>query len=145
MRLTGPKRFAPALLLTAALVLGAAEDSPHAALARVASALSQNEPQEALAVFDKSGADFGAIEAAIGALTAQAEILCAIEIVEEKTTGSDKVLDTDWFLQLKPSGQGGEATRRRERVSITMRLVRGKWRIVTMKPLSILGPIVLNR
>jgi hypothetical protein len=139
MRLTGHSRFAVTFLLSAVAVVAAA-DTPYLALARLATALSQNDGPAALAEFDHSMPDYGAVESAIQALTAQTDVLCAIEIVEQK----DSVADTDWYLQLKPRGEGGEAVRRRSRVSVTLREIRGKWRIVALTPLSILAPITVR-
>jgi hypothetical protein len=134
MRLTGLSRFAITLLLP---LFAVAADSPHLALARLATALSQNDAPAALEQFDRSMPNYGEVETAVQALAAQAEVLCAIEIVQQK----EAVLDTDWYLQLKPRGEGNQTVRRRSRVSVTVREINGKWRITALSPLSILAPI----
>lgn len=138
MRLTGLSRFA--ILVAAGFALNAAVDSPSAVLARFATALSQGEAHDAMSAVDKTSPDYYRIESAVGALAAQTDILCAIEIVEDKTP----TLDTDWYLTLKPRGEGGETVRRRTRVTVAMRQVAGKWRIVSISPLTVLNPITVR-
>lgn len=130
------------LFLAAALAFGLAEDTFYAALARLASALSRNDAPAVLAVFDRTMQDYGAVEASLQALTSQTDVLCAIEVVEEKVSaGPERVLDTDWYMQMKPRGEGGESVRRRERVTVTLRQQKGTWVITRISPVSVLAPI----
>ena len=124
------------LLFFVALAALGAGDQPASALARFASALSQNDAPAALAVFDREMKGYGEIEGSIVALTSQTDVLCAIEVLEEHESGADRLLDTDWYLQLKSQAPGGQTERRRERVSVTLRQVRGQWRIVALSPVE---------
>ncbi|MEP6716945.1 MAG: hypothetical protein ABJC09_15350 [Terriglobia bacterium] len=109
-------------------------------IARLASALSQNNASGALAVFDSGMKTFGTIEENISALTAQNEILCAIDVVEESETDGLTVLDADWYMQLKSLG-GGASERRRERVRLKLKKFQGKWKIISIDPIEILYPL----
>lgn len=111
-----------------------------ALLAALAGALSSGDPVSAMAVFDRGMADYQTIESNIGALTAQDDVLCSIDIVEEK----DGTLDTDWYLELKSKSDNAQSERRRERVRIEAKQVGGKWKIVSMKPLSVLDPVTVH-
>lgn len=150
MRITGPSRrlchgaraFACAILLASSAL--AAEETTLQALAKLAEGLSQNDSGQALSVFDSHTKEYGAIEANIGALTAQSEIVCAIDIVTEKEEGPVRILDVDWYMQLKTRSDGGPTERRRERVSLRMTMVRGHWKITSFSPLKILDPIEIR-
>jgi len=132
------------LFLTVTLAALGAGDQPASALARLASALSQNDAPAAMAVFDRSTPGYSDIESSVVALTRQTDVLCAIEVVEEKESGQDHILDTDWYLQLKSQADGGQTERRRERVSVTLRQSRGQWRIVALQPQKVFAPISIR-
>ena len=130
----------PAALLPQA-ARGFAEDTPYAALARFATALSEGDSAAAVASFDTASPQFGALESAVRALTAQTEILCSIEVLQESASNADRVLDADWYLQMRTKGDGGPTERRRKRLSVTVRAVGGKWKIVSLSLPSVLAPI----
>ena len=119
----------------------AEEETPFSRLAKLATYLSQNSVPEALACFDSTMKDYALIEADIGAIGAQTDVVCAIDVVEEKGEGDERNLDTDWFVELRSQADGGPVERRRERVQIEMKRFRSTWKIVAMTPVSILAPI----
>ena len=122
----------------------AAEQTPFAAIADIATALSENDPDGVLRYFDSQMKDYGAIEADIEALAAQADVSCAIDIVKDDESNGVHKLDLDWFMELKSQGGNPQLERRRERVQVEMRQVKGKWKITALSPLSILGPIQIH-
>jgi len=125
------------------IVLLAADRTPFASIANLASALSQNDPDDALSSFDSQMKDFGAIEANIEALTAQADVACSIDIVTDEESDGMHKLDLDWFMELKPQGDNNDPQieRRRVRVQVEMKLIKNRWKITSLAPLSILDPI----
>ena len=143
---TGPKRFFLVTLMALAALLpqaafGMADDTPYAALARLASSLSKGDGVAAMAAFDPAMKGYGAMEASVQALVAQADVLCSIEVLQDAAKGADMALDTDWYLQIKSQADGGPTERRRERISVSMRLQAGVWRIVAISSTTILAPI----
>ena len=58
--------------------------------------------------------------------------------------GGDMLLDTDWYLQIKSRAAGGPTERRRERVSVTMRVIAGRWRIVALSSTAMLAPLQIQ-
>ena len=98
--------FVRGAALAAALGAGSAkaeeEETPFTRLAKLATYLSQNSVPEALDCFDPKMKDYALIEANIGAIGAQTDVLCAIDLVEEKPVleekgeGDERRLDTDW-------------------------------------------------
>jgi hypothetical protein len=123
------------------LTVVAAEQTPLAAIADLATSLSESDPDGVLRYFDSQMKDYGTIEADIEALTAQADISCAIDIVKDDESNGVHKLDLDWFMELKSQGGNSQLERRRERVQVEMREIKGKWKITALSPLSILGPI----
>jgi hypothetical protein len=152
MRITGLERAARPLILsvlTCAFVLAQTEATPWLpTIAKLASSLSQNDSVGALETLDAHMKDRGAIEADLEALAAQTDVLCAIDVVEDavedKDTGDLHKLDVDWYMELKSRADGGPTERRRERVQIEVRLVKNKWKIVSISPMTILAPIHIN-
>ncbi len=143
---TGPKRFFFATLMALVAFLpqaafGMVEDTPYAALARFASALSKGDGLAAMAAFDPDLKGYGALDASVQALVSQADVLCSIEVLQETAKDADRVLDTDWYLQIKSQADDGPTERRRERISVSMRLEAGAWRIVALSSTTILAPI----
>ncbi len=156
MRITGPNRIfesaagnrraalrAVLLYVFCAALCPAAEESPVPSLARLASALSRNDSVSALEVFDSSLPGYAGLEANLTALTAQTDILCALDVVSDMEADGVHTVDVDWYMQLKPQGDAGRVERRRERVTLKMKLFRGKWRITSLSPVSILSPVTL--
>jgi hypothetical protein len=149
MRTIGRRRFVAFCVRSAAVAsalctrnAGAAEEeTPFTRLAKLASYLSQNSVPEALACFDSEMKDYARIEANVGAIGAQTDVLCAIDIVQEKGEGDDRMLDTDWFVELRSQADGGPVERRRERVQIEMKKFSSGWKIVSIAPVSILDPL----
>ena len=135
-------------LLFPVLLCRAADEKPLSgpaqAVAQLASALSQGDSVSALETFDPKSPSYSKTETAIAALTAQAEILCSIDIIEEKSSGDTTTLDVDWFMTLKPLTGSGGSERRRERVTVQVHQVRGKWRITSVLPIVILAPITIG-
>lgn len=111
-----------------------------ALLAALASALSAGDPVSAMTVFDRAMANYSAIESNITATTAQDDVLCAIDVVEEK----DGAVDTDWYLELKSKSDGGQSERRRVRVELQVKSVGGKLKIIGFKPIEVLAPLIVK-
>jgi hypothetical protein len=144
MRITAPKVapavFAAGVLVFSGLVL-AAEKTPFASLANLATALSENDTDGALEIFDSQMKSYPEIEQKLEALTAQADINCAIDVVADEETNGLHKLDLDWFMQLKSQIDDSQLERRRERVQVEMRLIKGVWKITSLSPISIFDNI----
>jgi hypothetical protein len=127
--------------LLCSIVLLAADETPLASLANLSTALSENDPDSALSYFDSQMKGYSTIDANLDALTAQTDISCAIDIVTDEESKGVHKLDLDWLMELKSRGDDPQLERRRERVQVEMRQVKGRWKIISMSPLSILDPI----
>src|SRR3954447_21155436 len=128
-------------VLLFACIVFAADETPLASLAKLASDLSENDSDGALDYFDSQMKGYSEIERNIEALTAQADISCSIDIVTDEESNGIHKLDLDWYMQLKSQGDDAQLERRRERVRVEMRQIKGVWKILSLAPLSIFEPI----
>jgi hypothetical protein len=110
-------------------------------VATLASDLSANDGGGAAAIFDSEMKGYGEIAANIDALTAQADILCAIDVIVDHEANGVHKLDVDWYMELKSRAADAPAERRRERVQLQLEKIRGRWKINALAPLNILAPI----
>ena len=129
---------------TGVCVLLAADQTPFASLAKLATALSESDADSALEYFDSHMKDYGAVEEKLEALTAQADISCAIDVVTDEESEGVHKLDLDWFMQLKSQIDDSQLERRRERVQVEMRQFKGVWKIVSLSPMKILDPLQIH-
>jgi hypothetical protein len=136
MRITGRSA-----LLFAPLALFAATSTPFSTLADLATSLSAGNAPDAIAIFDSGMKQYGELEQNVEAITEQDDIDCAIDVIDdaEQPDGSHK-LDVDWFMQIT-SQLDQQLVRRRERVHLEMRQIKGKWKITSMSPIAILEPL----
>lgn len=132
------------ILCVGAVCANAAPKTPLDSLASIASALSENDPDGALELFDSKMAAFADIEQKVEALTAQDDISCAIDIVTDAESGGAHRLDLDWFMQLNTQGNTDQVERRRVRVQVEMRQIKGVWKITSLAPVSIFDPIAIK-
>jgi len=147
MRITARSKSFPVALAVFAAGAGlglAAEQTPFASLAKLATALSESDTDSALDYFDSHMKSYGEIEQKLEALTAQADISCAIDIVMDEEAEGVHKLDLDWFMQLKSQIDDSQFERRRERVQVEMRQFKGVWKITALSPIGIFDPLKIR-
>ncbi len=129
------------LLALAAIPLAGAEDPPTLALlTKLAARLSDNNLPGSIDLFAKTMPGYGDLAANLGALTANYDVACTIEIREESGDATHRQAETEWFLQIKSKQQDGPTDRRNQVVKVNTALIRDKWRITSMEPMSLLTP-----
>ncbi|MDQ6679184.1 MAG: hypothetical protein M3Z09_18030 [Acidobacteriota bacterium] len=109
-------------------------------LTSLAAHLSAGNQPGALETFAKKMPGYQDLAANIGALTAQYDILCVIEIRDESGDGLQRMAETEWFLELHSKEENGPTERRQQVVRISTEKLDGKWRITGFIPRSILDP-----
>jgi len=102
--------------------------------------LSDNNLPGVLEAFAKTMPGYGNLVANLGALTAQYDVICVIEIQEESGDETRRKAETEWFLQIKSKQDEGPTERRTNTVRIATERIAGKWRITSMQPQSLLVP-----
>ena len=144
MRITALKVCVPLVVFaTGALVL-AAEKTPLASLANLATALTESDADGALDLFDSKMKTYPEIEQKLEALTAQDDINCSIDVVSDEESAGVHKLDLDWFMQLKSQIDDSQLERRRVRVQVEMRQIKGAWKITALSPVSIFDPLQIH-
>jgi len=142
MRITGRRTGAAlAVMLLGSVGAQAAPKTPYDALASLAAALAESDPDGALEFFDSNMPAYADIEQKIEALTAQDNIDCSIDVVSDSESNGVHKLDLDWFMQLKSQGDSQQGERRRVRVQAEMRQIKGVWKITSLSPGTIFEPI----
>jgi hypothetical protein len=147
MRITAlkgaPAVFAAGVLVFSGLLL-AAEKTPFASLANLATALTESDADGALELFDSKMKTYPEVEQKLEALTAQDDINCSIDIVTDEESEGLHKLDLDWFMQIKSQIDDSQLERRRVRVQVEMRQLKGVWKITSLSPLSIFDPLQIH-
>ena len=146
--------FACALFCAA---LGAAPapkpvDTPYARIAKLASYLSDGQPVGVLEAFDRNMPRYGAIAEDIQALASLSEVLCSIDVVEDKEADNAAAeihhLDLDWYMTLKSRANPSLVESRRQRVAVTIQRQKTKagqvWKITSLSPETILAAITIK-
>jgi hypothetical protein len=134
----------PLVVFATGVFLLAAEKTPLASLANLATALTDGDSDDALDLFDSKMSTYPEIEQKLEALTAQDDINCAIDIVTDEESNGVHKLDLDWFMQLKSQIDDSQLERRRERVQVEMRQIKGVWKVTSISPLTIFDPIQIR-
>jgi hypothetical protein len=132
-----------ALVVFAGMVL-AADQTPFVSLANLATSLSDNDSDGTLEYFDSHMKGYAELQQKLEALTAQTDISCAIDIVTDEEAGEVHKLDLDWFMQLKSQIDDSQFERRRERVHVEMRQIKGVWKITSLAPTKIFEPLQIR-
>ena len=151
MRITGPSSnriFVLAIGLLALSARGAAPETPYTRIAKLASYISDGEPVGALEAFDKTMPRYQAIAENLQALAAQDQVLCSIDVVEDKEADDPAAdthhLDLDWYMTVKLIADPAHNESRRKRVQVTVHREKGAWRITSFAPEAILDPLILK-
>jgi hypothetical protein len=122
-------------------VFAAGPETPYSTLAKLSADLSQNDAPSAIAWFDSSMKGYGDLQRNIDSIAAQATTLCAVDVITDIDKDGVHTLSVDWYMALTSQADTNYTERRREQVTIEMRQIKGKWKITSISPLSILDPI----
>lgn len=129
-------------LALGSLMFAATADTPLSTIAKLASYLSEGDGPDAIGIFDSSIRGYGDLQNNIDALASQSDVSCAIDPVEDKESDGAHKLDLDWYMEVK-SQLDNSVEKRRERVQVEMRQIKGHWKITALSPASILDPMHL--
>jgi hypothetical protein len=140
MAATGRRSFQFILLLVSVTLCRA--DQAHDVLQvinRVTTALTANNPADAIAPFDKSFAGYETLADYFANLTSSYAVSNEADIVDETDSGNETKLTLDWTLTLQ-NERVGTSEQRREQVQV--RLVRkgNRWVIADLSPLNFFAP-----
>lgn len=124
------------------LVLCADQKPPiYELLSHLASYMSAGNPEGVMSSFSKSMKGYGNIEANVGALTAQSDMICDIELQDESGDEQARAAEVTWFLEIRSKQSDGPTERREKNVKLTFRKEGKNWKIASIDPASILDPL----
>jgi hypothetical protein len=110
------------------------------AINQVATALSANNPSQALVPIDKSLANYNTLENEFIGLTSAYQITNEAEVLDEEDTyPSETKLTLRWVLSLA-ARESGETSSRSAEVRVRLQVKDGKWKIVELAPIDIFNP-----
>jgi hypothetical protein len=148
MPATGLRRAFDAIVLLG-LALGPAYSDAHAdvvdLVASMAAALSAVNVPEFMNAFDKNMTDYEALKGSVTALVNQAEVTSSIEPIQDEGDDAKRMVDLDWYLEVRSLLQDGPIVRRREVVHCELRKEKKKWKIVALTPPSFFAPAKLDK
>jgi hypothetical protein len=128
------------LAFAASAVLADPRQEVYDLLGSMASGLSEGNPGQFLQAFDPSMKGYAELEANIRALVAQADVLSAVEIVQESGDEQHRGVTVDWLLQLTHPQNRAAVTRRQRNINLRLEKQKKKWRIVSLEPLEFFAP-----
>ena len=144
MRVTGRSRtglLACSLLVALVWPVCANDDQDiWDVLTQAASALSEGNARNFLAVFDRTMPEYNTLDANVNALLDQCQVQSSIEILSQEGTGAMRNVELDWFLQIVQQQESAAVTRRRERVRCRLAKQGKKWRITSLEPMGFFAP-----
>ena len=117
-------------------------DQPHDVLQvinQVATALTENNPSDALIPIDKSLPNYNTLENEFIGLTSAYLITNEVEVLDEDDSADQTLLTLRWALTLA-SKETGESNARSAEVRVRLRSQKGKWKIVELSPVDIFTP-----
>lgn len=137
------RTIALSVVLAALLSAAKTPDTPYNLVAKLAEDLTESNVNGALSAFDSSMEGYGKLAQNVESLVAQTTITSAIDVVEDSENNGVHLMHLDWYLTLTLMSDPTRTERRREQVTVEMRQIKGKWKITSMKPLTILDAVAV--
>jgi hypothetical protein len=119
--------------VTAARGLSAAEPVTDL-LARLASALSQDNVRAFLANFDPNMPDYEKLDRYVSALLSDYEVGSSVEVATDRDEDGHRVVGADWILEIRPKSSTGRSEQRHKTVELVIEQRKGKWIITALRP-----------
>jgi hypothetical protein len=106
----------------------------------MASALSEGNGLAFLERVDHAMPGYEKLEQNVLALTSQNEVLSSVEILKDEGDGQSRVVELDWFLQIRSREINGPLKRRREVVKCRVERDKKKWKVKSLEPVGFFAP-----
>ena len=107
----------------------------------MAAALSEDKPEAFLARIEKTTPEYEKLKVDIPALLSQAELTSSVTILKDEGDDSKRVVDLDWFLEIRGKTPDGPLIRRRDFIHCTVEKHGKTWRVVSLKPPDFFAPL----
>ncbi|MGC2657488.1 MAG: hypothetical protein WA324_05895 [Bryobacteraceae bacterium] len=143
MGVTGPSLPVAALAVLFAFAPALQAGKSADALATVnyiASALSDDNPTDAMTPFDKSYGDYDKLASYFQGLVDRALITSEVQVVDEKDSENAIDLVVQWTMDLSNRNMTGLTEDRTEELHLHLIKTKAKWKIAGLSPLSFFDP-----
>jgi hypothetical protein len=107
---------------------------------QMASALSEGNGLAFLERVDHAMPGYDKLEQNVLALTSQNEVLSSVEILKDEGDEQSRVVELDWFLQIRSREISGPLERRREVVKCRVEREKKKWKVKSLDPAGFFAP-----
>ena len=145
MRVIGLSIAAALLALCSTALWADAQSEVLNLLGNTASALADYNVPKFMESFDKEMPDYDKLKDSATALTNQAEVTSAIELVKEEGDDAKRSVDLDWYLQVRSLMPDGPIITRRQIVHCELRRDGKRWKITLIAPIEFFAPAKLDR
>jgi hypothetical protein len=132
--------------LVVSSLIGDTHDEIVDVISSMANALSTVNAPKFMDAFDKTMPEYETLKSNVPALMNQSEITSSIEIIKEDGDDTKRVLDLDWYLEIRSRLPDGPIERRREIIHCELvRKDKKHWKIVSLKPMNFFAPAKLDK
>jgi hypothetical protein len=107
----------------------------------MAAGLSEDNAEAFLARIDKTTPEYEKLKVEIPALLSQAELTSSVALHKDEGDDSKRIVDLDWFLEIRGKTPDGQVVRRRELIHCTVEKHGKTWRVVSLKPADFFAPL----
>jgi hypothetical protein len=132
--------------LVVSSLIGDTHDEIVDVIGNMANALSTVNAPKFMDAFDKTMPEYETLKSNVPPLMNQSEITSSIEIIKEDGDDTKRVLDLDWYLEIRSLLPDGPIERRREIIHCELvRKDKKHWKIVSLKPMNFFAPAKLDK
>jgi len=122
-----------------------AESDVNSLFGSLTDALAEVNAPGFMAAFDKNMPGYEQLKTAVEALVNQAEVSSSVEPLKNEGNDSKRMVDLDWYLEVRSLQQDGPIIRRREVIHCELEKENKRWKIVSLQPIAFFGPAKLDQ
>jgi hypothetical protein len=127
------------MLLATVPVAAQREKAIETQIARVGTALSSRNAEEAMIPFDKSFADYSRLNDYFAALTDAYSLTNEVDILDEEISDHEATVTVHWIMVLSDLHSGLSETREQD-LTVKLSMKKSDWKIVSITPLEFFDP-----
>jgi hypothetical protein len=132
-------------MLACVAVMADTHDDVIDLFASMAAAMSELNVPQFMDAFDKDMPDYVKVKAGVTALVNQAEVSSSVEPLSDDGDESKRIVELDWYLEIRSLLPDGPLVHRREVVHCELRKEKKRWKIVVLKPIEFFGAAKLDQ
>jgi len=107
----------------------------------MAAGLSEDNSEAFLARMEKTTPEYEKLKVEIPALLSQAELTSSVTILKDEGDDSKRLVELDWFLEIRGKTADGPVVRRRDVIHCTVEKRGKRWWVVSLKPVEFFAAV----